>query len=96
MPHSDLMRKYFPAYDNKDCKAVESLLTDGFVFTSPYDDHIDGDTHFKRCWPYSENPQFVPLRRFLRKAEKPSSTACSTGPIRGPSILYETVPKRTV
>ncbi len=41
MPHSDLIRKYFSAYENKDRKAVESLLTDDFVFTSPYDHHID-------------------------------------------------------
>jgi ketosteroid isomerase-like protein len=53
MPHSDLSRKYFSAYENKECKAVETLLTDDFVFTSPYD-HLDRATYFKRCWPYSE------------------------------------------
>jgi ketosteroid isomerase-like protein len=60
MPHSDLIRKYFSAYKNKDCKAVESLLTDDFVVTSPYDDHIDRTTYFKRCWPYGEkSPTYV-------------------------------------
>ncbi len=54
MPHSDLIRKYFSAYENKDRKAVESLLTDDFVFTSPYDYHIDREAYFRRCWPYSE------------------------------------------
>ncbi len=52
MPHSDLIRKYFSANENKDRKAVESLLTDDFVFTSPYDYHIDREAYFKRCWPY--------------------------------------------
>jgi ketosteroid isomerase-like protein len=54
MPHSDLIRKYFSAYESEDRKAVESLLTDDFVFTSPYDYRIDRETYFKRCWPYSE------------------------------------------
>jgi ketosteroid isomerase-like protein len=54
MSNSDLIRKYFSAYENKDRKAVESLLSDDFVFTSPYDNRIDRETYFKRCWPYSE------------------------------------------
>ena len=37
MSNSDVIRKYFSAYENRDRKAVESLLTDDFVFTSPYD-----------------------------------------------------------
>jgi Domain of unknown function (DUF4440) len=54
MPAADLIRKYFSAYENKDRKAVESLLSNDFVFTSPYDYRIDRETYFKRCWPYSE------------------------------------------
>ena len=54
MSASDLIRKYFPAYENKDRKAVESLLTNDFVSTSPYDQRIDRETYFKRCWPYNE------------------------------------------
>ena len=52
MSNSDLIRKYFSAYENKDRKAVESLLSHDFVFTSPYDCRIDRETYFKRCWPY--------------------------------------------
>jgi hypothetical protein len=49
MPHSNLIRKYFSA-----------RLTDDFVFTSPYDDHIGRATYFKRCWPYSErSPTYI-------------------------------------
>jgi hypothetical protein len=54
MSNSDLIRKYFSAYENKDRKVVESLLSHDFVFTSPYDYRIDRQTYFKRCWPYSE------------------------------------------
>jgi hypothetical protein len=35
MSDSDLIRKHVPAHENKDRNAVESLLTDDFVFTSP-------------------------------------------------------------
>src|ERR1700694_4471746 len=49
MSASDLIRKCFSAYENKDRKVVESRLTNDFVFTSPYDYRIDRETYFKRC-----------------------------------------------
>jgi len=48
MFNSDLIGKYFSAYENKDRKAVDSLLSNDFVFTSPYDYRIDRETYFKR------------------------------------------------
>ena len=44
MSNSDLIRKYFSAYESKDRKTVESLLSDDFVFTSPYDHRINRET----------------------------------------------------
>ena len=44
MSNSNLIRKYFSAYENKDRKTVESLLSDDFVFTSPYDHRINRET----------------------------------------------------
>jgi ketosteroid isomerase-like protein len=52
---ADLVRKYYAAYESRDRKVVEGLLTKDFSFTSPYDDHIDRATYFKKCWPNSEN-----------------------------------------
>jgi ketosteroid isomerase-like protein len=52
---SNLVRKYYAAYESKDRKVVEALLSDDFRFTSPYDDHIDRATYFKKCWPNSAN-----------------------------------------
>jgi ketosteroid isomerase-like protein len=65
MSNSDLIRKYFSAYENKDRKAVESLLSDDFVFTSPYDNRIDRETYFKRCWPYSEQSPTYEIEKVL-------------------------------
>lgn len=52
---SDLVRRYFAAYETKDREALETLLTPDFTFTSPYDDHIDRRVYFEKCWPNSAN-----------------------------------------
>src|ERR1700681_2926425 len=70
MPHSDLIRKYFSAYENKDRKAVECLLTNDFVFTSPYDYRIDRETYFKRWWPYSENSPTYGIEKLFEKGDE--------------------------
>jgi ketosteroid isomerase-like protein len=51
---ADVIRRYYGAYESKDRKIVEELLTEDFTFTSPRDDAIDRVTYFRRCWPNSE------------------------------------------
>ena len=51
---SDLVRKCFSAFESKDRKALQALLSDDFRFTSPLDDYIDKRAYFERCWPFSE------------------------------------------
>jgi ketosteroid isomerase-like protein len=70
MPASDLIRQYFSAYENKDRKAVESLLTNDFVFTSPYDYRIDRETYFNRCWPYCENSPTYTIEKLFEKGDE--------------------------
>ncbi|WP_274426520.1 nuclear transport factor 2 family protein [Chelativorans sp. YIM 93263] len=48
------VRQLFEAYRVKDRAMIEPLLADDFTFTSPYDDAIDKQTYFERCWPNSE------------------------------------------
>jgi ketosteroid isomerase-like protein len=90
MSASDLIRKYFSAYENKDRAAVEALLTNDFVFTSPYDYRIDRETYFKRCWPYgpiASSPEPMRLRRCLKETTKPSSsTTAKSRMVVDPSI----------
>lgn len=50
---ADLVRRMYAAYQNKERSVIESLLSEDFTFTSPYDDRIDRATYFKRCWPNS-------------------------------------------
>ena len=50
-PHrADVIRALFAAYMSNDRKAVEDAFTEDFRFTSPYDDQIDKNTYFERCW----------------------------------------------
>jgi ketosteroid isomerase-like protein len=49
-----IARACYEAYISKDRAAIEALLAPDFHFTSPFDNHIDRTTYFKRCWPLSE------------------------------------------
>ena len=62
---SDLVRKCFSAYELKDRRIIEDLLSDDFTFTSPIDDRIDRTEYFKRCWPNSENIQSFQIEKLF-------------------------------
>ena len=47
----DLIRKFLKAWRADDRRTVESMMTENFTFTSPYDDHITRAQYFERCWP---------------------------------------------
>ena len=50
---TDLIRKFFAAYEARDRDYVSGHMADDFTFTSPYDDAIDKAAYFERCWPVS-------------------------------------------
>jgi ketosteroid isomerase-like protein len=49
-----IIRSYYAAYESKGKAALEALLSEDFVFSSPRDDRIDKETYFARCWPFNE------------------------------------------
>jgi ketosteroid isomerase-like protein len=51
---SELVRRYFAAFQSRDRQTIEELLAEDFRFTSPLDDRISRAKYFERCWPYSE------------------------------------------
>jgi ketosteroid isomerase-like protein len=55
---AEIARASYEAFVRRDRQTMESLLSDDFTFTSPYDDHIDRATYFARCWPYGETIQY--------------------------------------
>jgi ketosteroid isomerase-like protein len=50
----DTVRAVFDAYLAQDRDAMDRLLSDEFVFTSPQDDRIDKATFFERCFPTAD------------------------------------------
>jgi ketosteroid isomerase-like protein len=48
---TDTVRAMFDSYLRQDRDAAERLIADGFVFTSPQDDHIDRAAFFESCFP---------------------------------------------
>jgi ketosteroid isomerase-like protein len=80
---SDLVRKYFSAYESKDRKVVEDLLSDDFTFSSPHDDHIGKTNYFERCWPYSEKVHAFHIEKLFEQGN-------------GAFVRYECEPKAGV
>jgi ketosteroid isomerase-like protein len=49
--NADTVRAMFDSYRRQDRASAERLIADGFVFTSPQDEHIDRAAFFERCFP---------------------------------------------
>ena len=47
----ELAKGYYQAYERHDPDWVAARLAPGFTFTSPFDEQIDRDAYFARCWP---------------------------------------------
>ncbi len=52
---AEIVRSCFVAYEDKDRRAIEEILSADFTFTSPLDNKIDRQTYLDRCWPVSKN-----------------------------------------
>ena len=60
-----MVRDLFAAYLANDRKAIENYFSQGFRFTSPYDDAIDKATYFERCWRNSDWIERHELERII-------------------------------
>jgi ketosteroid isomerase-like protein len=67
---SELIRKYFAAYEAKERAAVEPLLTEDFTFSSPLDDHIDRGAYFSRCWPNSARIRAFTIEKLFEQGNE--------------------------
>ncbi len=60
MTEEEIIRKYYSGWETREWSSIDSVLANGFTFTSPNDDdHIDKHAFKARCW---EQADFV--RRF--------------------------------
>ncbi|MHA7143751.1 nuclear transport factor 2 family protein [Arthrobacter sp. TmT3-37] len=51
----ETVRRFVRAFQEQDRAAAESLMADGFDFTSPQDDHLDKDAWLERCFPSADH-----------------------------------------
>jgi ketosteroid isomerase-like protein len=54
MPNTDVVRASFQAYITQDRAAMEQLLAEDYVFTSPQDDHIGKADFLDKCFPTAD------------------------------------------
>ena len=54
MANTDVVRASFLAYRTQDRGAMEQLLADDYVFTSPQDDHIGKADFLTKCFPTAD------------------------------------------
>jgi hypothetical protein len=45
-------------------------MSNDFIFTNPYDDHIDRATYLRRCWPNSKRTKAIHIRKRFEKANE--------------------------
>ena len=60
---AELVQRALDTYVSGDRAEIERLLAPDFIFTSPYDDHIDRATYFEKCWPAAGS--FAPFEYHL-------------------------------
>ena len=60
-----VVRDCYRAYESGDRSALESNLTDDFVFSAPPDVGIDRATYFERCWPNAGMIESYEFERLL-------------------------------
>ncbi len=65
-----IIRNCFRAYEIKDRILLEDLLSDDFVFSSPYDDFINREEYFKRCWPHSAEMKMITIEKIFAEGNE--------------------------
>ncbi|HUQ36824.1 MAG TPA: nuclear transport factor 2 family protein [Aestuariivirga sp.] len=75
---AEIVRACFVAYEDKDRRAIEEILSNDFTFTSPLDNKIDRQTYLGRCWPISKNVQDFKLVNLVESGSQVFVTYVST------------------
>lgn len=66
----ELIRQCFRAYEEKNREMIEEILGDDFTFSSPYDDFINREEYFKRCWPHSAEMQKINVEKVFAEGDE--------------------------
>src|SRR5450631_2310226 len=69
-PGEKLIRGYYAAYEKKDWGMLESILADGFTFSSPVDEHISLKDYKEKCWPNAYNVKKFDVVKLIVKGDE--------------------------
>jgi len=64
-----IARASYEAYERKDRAAIEALIAEDFLFSSPLDNRLDRKTYFARCWPNSRQIAAFDFIHIVRDGE---------------------------
>lgn len=65
-----LIRQCFRAYEEKNREMIEEVLSDDYIFSSPYDDFINREEYFKRCWPHSAEMEKINVEKVFAEGDE--------------------------
>ncbi|MDR4307629.1 nuclear transport factor 2 family protein [Chelatococcus sambhunathii] len=65
LDRAETVRRLYAAFVADDRTTAESLIAPGFTFSSPYDDALDRDAYFARCWPNGGKIEQITIERLL-------------------------------
>jgi ketosteroid isomerase-like protein len=82
----ELAKSYYRAFERHDRAFMENMLAPDFTFTSPFDDHIDRDAWFRRCWPEKSLHQKFEFVTVMQHGDKASVVYDCT--MRRPNDLH--------
>ena len=70
MTKTDIAKGALRAYVDGDRAVLEALIADSFRFTSPYDNGLDRQTYFTRCWPFHEITKEITFVRAIEQGDE--------------------------
>jgi len=61
--NASTVREVFEAFRDRRKQDMDDILAPNFTFTSPYDNAIDRNEFFRRCWPNGDNLEEFRIER---------------------------------
>src|SRR5579859_7069795 len=64
-PNGKIIKGWYTAWEKKDWNLMTQILTDGFTFSSPLDDHIKLSVVKEKCWPNAGRIRKVDVQQLI-------------------------------
>lgn len=65
-----IIQEYFSCYETSDKGALEKLLDDRFIFSSPHDRKLDKTLYFERCWGFNKSVKQYQILKFIENKKE--------------------------